>query len=136
MSKQHRFGNLPTHRHLRVAELVRRALAKLLSHGVPNEPELDCISVTVGEVRMSPDLRRATVYVLPLGGSNSEEVVGALNANRSEIRKQLNKSVNLKRSPALTFVSDSLFDQMDDMSRLFSRDDIKRDLPQADSPTK
>ena len=85
---------------------------------------------------MSPDLRRATVYVLPLGGANSEEVVGALNANRSEIRKQLNKSVNLKRSPALTFVSDSLFDQMDDMSRLFNRDDIKRDLPQADSPTK
>ena len=132
MSKHAKFGFPNSQRQLRVAELIRRALAGLLLEGVPNEPDLHCTSITVGEVKLSPDLRNATVFVLPLGGGNAEEVVAALNERRSEIRRSLNKSVTLKRSPALTFVSDRLFDQMEDMRRLFDREDIRKDLAQGD----
>ena len=128
MTRQEGFGGRQTQRQFRVAELVRRSLARLLSHGIPNEPDFQDVSVIVGEVRMSPDLRRATVYVLPLGGGNADEMTKALNAQSPVIRKMLNRTVTLKRSPALRFAADNLFDQMDDMRRLFDRKDIKRDL--------
>ena len=128
MTRQEEMGGRQTQRQFRVAELVRRSLAKLLSQGIPNEPDFQEVSVIVGEVRMSPDLRRATVYVLPLGGGSAEEMTKALNAQSPVIRKMLNRTVTLKRSPALRFAADNLFDQMDDMRRLFDRKDIKRDL--------
>ena len=128
MTRQEGMGGRQTQRQFRVAELVRRSLAKLLSQGIPNEPDFQDVSVIVGEVRMSPDLRRATVYVLPLGGGDAEEMTKALNAQSPVIRKMLNRTVTLKRSPALNFAADNLFDQMDDMRRLFDRKDIRRDL--------
>ncbi|MCE2523926.1 MAG: 30S ribosome-binding factor RbfA [Rhodobacteraceae bacterium] len=133
MSKHAKFGSFQSHRQLRVAELIRRTLASLLLEGVQDEPDLQCASITVGEVKLSPDLRNATVFVLPLGGTNAEEVVAALNRRKAEIRKSLNRAVSLKRSPSLTFVSDRLFDQMEDMRRLFDRDDIRKDLAHSDS---
>ena len=133
MSKHAKFGSFQSHRQLRVAELIRRTLASLLLEGVQDEPDLQCASITVGEVKLSPDLRNATVFVLPLGGTNAEEVVAALNRRKSDIRKSLNRAVSLKRSPSLTFVSDRLFDQMEDMRRLFDRDDIRKDLAHSDS---
>ncbi len=135
MSRSERFGPMQTHRHLRVAELIRRALADVLSRGIPNEPDLEGTSITVGEVRMSPDLRRATVFVLPLGGANAEEAVAILNVRSPDIRRLLNKTVTLKRSPALTFVYDRLFDQMEDMRLLFDREEIRRDLAPAEPST-
>ena len=128
MSRQAKPGSFQPHRNLRVAELIRRSLAGLLTQGVPHDPDFQDVSITVGEVRVSPDLRNATVFVLPLGGANAEEVVAALNGQRSEIRKMLNRTVSLKRSPSLTFVNDSLFDQMEDMRRLFDREEIKKDV--------
>ena len=133
MSKHAKFGSFQSHRQLRVAELIRRTLASLLLEGVQDEPDLQCASITVGEVKLSPDLRNATVFVLPLGGTNAEAVVAALNRRKAEIRKSLNRAVSLKRSPSLTFVSDRLFDQMEDMRRLFDRDDIRKDLAHSDS---
>ncbi len=135
MTRQEGTGGRQTQRQFRVAELVRRALAGLLAQGIPNEPDFQDVSVIVGEVRMSPDLRRATVYVLPLGGGNAEEMTRALNAQSPVIRKMLNRAVTLKRSPSLSFASDNLFDQMDDMRRLFDRKDIKRDLVESSTAT-
>ena len=77
---------------------------------------------------MSPDLKRATVFVLPLGGQNTEVVLEALNEHRRDIRRKLNRSLRLKFSPALEFVPDPVFDQMDEMRRLLSLESVRQDL--------
>ncbi len=109
-------------RQLRVGELVRRKLACILSEWDFFDPELPQISVTVGEVRMSTDLKKATVFVIPLGGQHAEQVISSLNASRREIRRLLNKELDLKFSPGLHFVSDPLFDQIERTQRLLQQD--------------
>ncbi len=86
------------------------------------------MSITVGEVRMSSDLRVATAYVLPLGGKNRDEAIEALLRNTHELRRAVAKAVAIKYSPELRFVIDETFDQMDDTRALFARDDVRRDL--------
>ena len=128
MSK--RFGQTKgvTQRQLRVGELIRRELADLLAQGAVRDPDLPNVSITVGEVRLSSDLRKATVYVLPLGGRYANETISALNREKSEIRRMLNRRIHLKFSPELNFVYDTSFDQMDELRRLLDLDDVKRDL--------
>lgn len=121
-------GAGPSQRQLRVAELIRRAVAAVLSRGEIYDPDLAHCSITVGEVRTSPDLKLAHVYVLPLGGQNAPVIVEALNRNRREIRRLVNKSITLKFSPDLRFHLDHSFDQMDATRALFEREDIRRDL--------
>ena len=128
MSKRGHRPRGPTQRQLRVGELVRRKLALILADWVPQEDNSPSVPVTVGEVRMSPDLRRATVYVLPLGGQNTETVLAALNEHRRDIRRKLNRTLYLKYSPALEFVADPAFDQMDETRRLLSLESVRRDL--------
>ncbi len=125
-------ANGPTQRQLRVGELIRRALAEVLSRGDIHDPDLAHVSVTVGEVRTSPDLRLAHVFVLPLGGQNSAVVIDALNRNKSELRRAINKSMSLKYSPDLKFVYDQTFDQMDETRRLLSQDNVRRDISSDD----
>ncbi len=115
-------------RQLRVGELVRRGLAEILFEWDTYGESLSRVSITVGEVRMSPDLKKATVFVSPLGGKHMEETVTALNEGRKEIRHQLNKKLTLKFSPSLHFVSDPLYDQMDNTRRLLNLEEVKRDL--------
>lgn len=118
----------PSQRQLRVGELIRRALAEILARGDIHDPDLAHVSITVGEVRTTPDLRLAHVYVLPLGGANADNVIEALNRNKSWLRRAVNRSVRLKYSPDLKFVCDQTFDQMDETQRLLSQDSVRQDL--------
>ena len=123
----------PSQRQLRVGELIRRVISEVLLRGDIHDPDLAHVSVTVGEVRATPDLRMAHVHVLPLGGQNAEVVIEALNRNKYEIRRAVNKSLSLKYSPDLKFVYDRTFDQMDETRRLLEQERVKRDIARDDS---
>ncbi len=118
----------PSQRQLRVGELIRRTLADVLSRGDLYDADIAHMSITVGEVRTSPDLKVATVHVMPLGGQNVDLVTEALNRNKSELRRHLNRNVHLKFSPELRFVPDTTFDQMDETRRLLDQENVRRDL--------
>jgi ribosome-binding factor A len=118
----------PTQRQLRVGEVIRRALSEILSRGEIHDPDLARVSVTVAEVRVSPDLRQATAYVLPLGGVNTAEVVRALGRNRAELRRLVTDRIDLRFSPELAFRADTRFDQMDRTRDLLRSPEVKRDI--------
>lgn len=124
----HDHGAGPSQRQLRVAELLRRGLSDVLLRGDLHEPDLAGRSVTVGEVRMSPDLKLATVFVSELGGGDPLPIVKALARNKGEIRRVLTKSVRLKYSPDLRFLADESYDRMDATRALLARDEVARDL--------
>ena len=118
----------PSQRQLRVGELIRRALSEILMQGIIHDPDLNRISVTVSEVSASPDLKIATAYVCPLGGKGGEDLIALLAINKSEIRRSISKKLTLKYTPDLRFRIDETFDRMDETRRLFSQENIKRDL--------
>jgi len=124
-------GAGPSQRQLRVGETIRRALAEVLGRSDVHDPDLNRMSITVGEVRMSSDLKLATAYVLPLGGEGKDEVLKLLSRNRGELRKQVSKKLTLKFSPDLRFQLDQTFDQMDETRRMLAEDRVRRD---ADAP--
>ena len=128
MTRHHHRGSGPSQRQLRVGELVRRALAEILMRGEHHEPALEGISVTVGEVRMSPDLRVATVFVLPLGGQNADEMLAALEHAKGDLRGLVARAVRLKFAPELRFRLDETFDRMDEVRRLLEDERVRRDL--------
>ncbi|MDJ0824486.1 MAG: 30S ribosome-binding factor RbfA [Rhodobacter sp.] len=129
MAKHHHArGAGPSQRQLRVGELIRRTLSEVLTRGDVHDPELNRMSITVGEVRTSPDLRVATAFVLPLGGEGRQDALDALRRNRHELRRAVNRGLALKFSPELRFAIDETFDQMDDTRRLLKQDDVRRDL--------
>ncbi|MCQ0091030.1 30S ribosome-binding factor RbfA [Roseovarius sp. M141] len=121
-------GAGPTQRQLQVGENVRRTLADVLMRGDIHDADLARMSVTVGEVRMSPDLKIATAYVMPLGGRGQDELVGLLARNKHELRRIVAKKLGLKYAPDLRFRLDSTFDQMDETRRLFAQGEVRRDL--------
>ena len=121
----------PNQRQLRVAETIRRSLSDVLARGDVHDPDLNRLSITVGEVRTSNDLKVATAYVLPLGGIGQDEVIELLNRNKYELRKLVAKRLTLKFSPELRFQLDRTFDQMDETRRMLSQDRVRRD---ADAP--
>ncbi len=118
----------PSQRQLRVGELIRRTLSDVLNRGDIHDPELNRMSITVGEVRMSNDLKVATAYVLPLFGQGQDEVVGLLARNKGELRRIVSKNLTLKFAPDLRFRLDETFDRLDDTRRLFAQEDVRRDL--------
>ena len=118
----------PSQRQLRVGELIRRTLSEILMQGIIHDPDLNRISVTVSEVTASPDLKIATAYVCPLGGEGGEDLIALLAKNKSEIRRSISKKLTLKYTPDLRFRLDETFDRMDETRRLFSQENIKRDL--------
>lgn len=121
-------GPGPSQRQLRVGELIRRTLAEVLARGDIHDPDLNRLSITVGEVRTSPDLKIATAYVLPLGGTGQEDVVQLLARNKGELRRIIGKKLALKFSPDLRFRIDETFDQLDETRRLFSQETVRRDV--------
>tara|TARA_Y100000815_G_C12882466_1_gene327043 strand:+ start:72 stop:509 length:438 start_codon:yes stop_codon:yes gene_type:complete len=121
-------GRGPSQRQLKVGELVRRAVSDVLMRGDLHDPDLERFSITVSEARMSPDLRHAEIFVMPLGGAGEEEVVALLDRNRQELRRAVTREVKLKFSPDLRFRLDRSFDRMDETRRLLADDRVKRDL--------
>ena len=121
-------GPGPSQRQLRVGELVRRALSEVLARGETYDPEVNRISITVGEVSASPDLKIATAYVCPLGGQGGDEVIALLAKNKSELRRAIGKNLGLKYTPDLRFRLDETFDRMDETRRLFAQDTVRRDI--------
>jgi len=118
----------PSQRQLRAGELVRHALVEALREEEFADPALAEASVTVTEVRMSPDLRHAFCFVTPLGGEHVPEVVAALNRATRFLRGRLGRMVDLKFTPDLKFVADDSFDEAERMNRLFADPKIRRDL--------
>lgn len=118
----------PSQRQLRVAELIRRALSDVLARDDIHDPDLNRMSITVGEVRVSHDLKIATAYVLPLGGQGKDEVIKLLARNKGELRRIISKRLGLKYSPDLRFQLDETFDRMDETRRILAQDAVRRDL--------
>ncbi|QDL91789.1 30S ribosome-binding factor RbfA [Paroceanicella profunda] len=125
----------PSQRMLRVGELIRHALSDVLSRGDLHDPDLGRSPITVSEVRCSPDLRHATVFVLPLLGENTDGVIAALERNRGELRRVVTRAVKLKFSPELHFQPDDSFDRMDETRRLLASDTVRRDVEQDEDET-
>jgi ribosome-binding factor A len=118
----------PSQRQLRVGELIRHALAEILARGEVRDPELERTAVTVTEVKVSPDLRAATAYVMPLGGAHLGETVTALNRHSRFLRGRLGREVELRRVPTLTFAADTTFDYADKVDALLASPTVARDL--------
>ena len=118
----------PSQRQLRVAELIRHALSEMLARGEIHDDVLAAHVVTVPEVRMSPDLRLATVYVMPLGGKDTEAVLEALERNRRYIRGEIAEAVNLKFAPDIRFLADETFEEVDRIEQLLASEKVRRDL--------
>ncbi|WP_040819180.1 30S ribosome-binding factor RbfA [Litoreibacter arenae] len=133
MAKNSKFaGAGPSQRQLRVGELIRRTLSEVLSRGEIHDPDLNRMSITVSEVRVTPDLRIATAFVLPLGGKDKEEALQALARNKGEIRHAITKQMSVKHSPDIRFMLDDTFDRMDETNRLFASEAVRRDLASDD----
>jgi ribosome-binding factor A len=132
MSRHGHSHGAPSQRQLRVGELIRRTLSDVLARGEVHDPDLNRLSITVGEVRASPDLKIATAFVLPLGGDKREEALDALRRNRSELRRHVAKGLTLKFAPELRFAIDETYDRMDDTRRLLNRDEVRRDIGDGD----
>jgi ribosome-binding factor A len=115
-------------RQLRVGEAVRHAIADVLAQGSAHDPDLEGHIVTVPEVRMSPDLKLATIYVMPLGGRDTEIVVAALDRNKKFLRGEVSRRVNLKFAPDLRFRVDDRFDEAERIEKLLRTPAVQRDL--------
>jgi ribosome-binding factor A len=118
----------PSQRALRVGELVRHALADMLMRGDVHDPVIETHTITVPEVRMSPDLRLATAYVMPLGGKDAEAVVKALDNNKRFLRGEIARRVNLKFAPELRFRVDDRFEEAKRIDKLLASPAVRRDL--------
>lgn len=126
-------ANGPSQRQLRVGELIRRTLSDVLNRADIHDPELNAMSITVGEVSCSPDLKVATVYVTPLMGSVPvEAAIAALARNKAELRHRVAAEMTLKYAPDLRFRADETFDRLDETRRMFLDPKVQRDLEAAD----
>jgi ribosome-binding factor A len=115
-------------RQLRVGELVRHALADMFSRGDVHDPVIERHMITVPEVRMSPDLRLATIYVMPLGGRDEQKVLDALEANKRYMRGEIARRINLKFAPDIRFRIDERFDEAERIEKLLRTPEVARDL--------
>jgi ribosome-binding factor A len=118
----------PSQRQLRVGELIRHALAEMLVRGEIHNDVLAKHLITIPEVRMSPDLRLASVYVIPLGGKDVAPVLQALERNKKFIRGEVARAVNLKFAPEVRFLADETFDEAARIDRLLASDKVRQDL--------
>lgn len=132
MAKRFDTGSGPSQRQLRVGELMRHALAEVLARGEVHDPVLQMHVVTVPEVRMSPDLKIATCFVMPLGGKDQQEVIQALARNKRYLRGELAHRTNLKFAPDLRFRIDESFEEGSRIDRLLDSDVVRRDTDKED----
>lgn len=129
MKHQTKTGAGPSQRMLRVGELVRHALADVLSRGDHLDPALAGQIITVPEVRMSPDLKIATAFVTPLGAQNHDAIVAALNRNARFIRGKLSPALRqMKYMPEIRFRDDTSFENFRKIDELLKSPEVQRDL--------
>jgi len=121
-------GSAASQRQLRVGGTVRHAVAGILTEGDVHDPDLQGHVITVPEVRMSPDLKLATIYMMPLGGRDTEVVMAALNRNRRFLRGEIAHRVNLKFAPDIRFRIDDRFDEAERIEKLLRTPAVQRDL--------
>jgi ribosome-binding factor A len=132
MSRVHHKGGEPSQRMLRVAELIRHAMAQLLSRGEINDPDLVGLVVTVPTVKMSPDLKLATIYVMPLGGMAQDTIVAVLDRHKKFLRGELAHRVNLKFAPEVRFRVDDSFTNAQKIDALLNSPKVAQDLAAPD----
>ena len=114
-------GKQITQRQLRVGEMIKQALGTLFIRDEAKIPSLTTKEITVTEVRMSPDLKTAKIFVMPLGGKNAEEIVEKLKISSFMIRKVLSKKIIMKYLPKLFFVKDNSFDYAEKIENLIKQ---------------
>jgi len=118
----------PTQRQLRVGELLRQALSDIIMRGDLYHPDLEGRSITVSEVRVSPDLKNATLFVYPLGGGETDTIKAAMEEHGDYIRRQIGKKVYLKHTPRLHFKVDDSFEKAQKVHDILRRPEVQRDL--------
>lgn len=118
----------PSHRQLRVGELLRHTLSEILSRGEIRDVDLEGVSITVTQVRPSPDMRHAVVFCEPLGGKNASKIIDALNRHRSYLRGLLGRSIALKFTPDLRFAEDTSFAEAEKIETILKSPRVQRDL--------
>ena len=121
-------GSGPSQRALRAGEVIRHAIADILSRGEVHDPVIEGHVITVPEVRMSPDLKLATIYVMPLGGRDEKAVVEALERNKRFLRGEIAHRVNLKFAPDIRFRIDERFEEAERIEKLLHTERVQRDL--------
>ena len=124
----------PSQRQLRVGEMLRHALSGILRETEIRDPDLAGVSVTVTQVKPSPDMRHATVFVEPLGGKNADTVVAALNRHKAFLRGEMGRAITLKFTPELRFVEDTSFAEAERIERILHSERVARDLAAPDVP--
>jgi ribosome-binding factor A len=127
-SRARNSSRAPSQRQLRVGELIRHVLAEILQRGEVHDPAFEGVVVTVPEVRMSPDLKRAMVFVMPLGGKGAEAIVAAFERNKRFLRGEIAHRVDLRYAPDLDFRLDTSFDEAERVDALLRSSKVKRDL--------
>jgi ribosome-binding factor A len=123
-------------RQLRVGELIRHEVADLFARGEVHDPVIETNMITVPEVRMSPDLRLATIYIMPLGGRDGAAVLEALERNKRYMRGEIARRVNLKFAPDIRFRLDERFDEAERIEKLLRTPEVQRDLDDRPAPAK
>ena len=118
----------PSQRQLRVGEALRHALADVLRDNEIRDPDLEGVSVTVTQVRPSPDMRHATVFCEPLGGKNAKAIVAALNRHKGFLRGEMGHRITMKFTPELRFVEDESFAEAQKIEQILKSPEVQRDL--------
>ena len=122
----------PTQRQLRVGEMLRHALAEVLRRGEIRDPDLAGVSVTITQVKPSPDMRHATVFCEPLGGKNARQVIAALNKHKGFLRGELGHAISMKFTPDLRFVEDESFAEAQKIETILKSARVQKDLSAPD----
>lgn len=122
----------PSQRQLRVGEEIRAALAMIFAHGEIHHPVLDSASITVSEVRISPDLKNATAFVMPLAGGNKEAVMAALAESAPRLRGLVSRKIILRTSPRISFKLDTSFEEANRINMLLNSERVRADIAKTD----
>jgi ribosome-binding factor A len=122
----------PSQRQLRVGEALRHALAEVMRENDIRDPDLEGVSVTITQVKPSPDMRYATVYCEPLGGQNAQKIVAALNRHKGFLRGEMGHLITTKFTPELRFVEDESFAEAEKIETILKSERVSRDLAATD----
>lgn len=134
-AKRFKSGSGPSQRQLRVAEVIRHRLSDVLMRGEVHDDTLSRLSITVAEVRVTPDLRIARAFVMPLGGQDIEAAMAALRRRQGELRHLVANGLGLRFAPELKFELDTTFDAMDNARRMFADPRVQADIAAPDGDT-